>query len=1009
MDPKTPSSVAVFEEVLRAYETGGFTYSDVLAQLKRLLANGASPTELLERLRRRELIEPLPKAAHAEVLGLLNDAKEQAAAQTADADTASDQVPDAIPAAEPARTQALEGRATAGTQLEGDLRAARARASALVAELAAAKTALESEQSKTREIGKALLEKEAAADAASLRGEEALRELARHQGESRALRGSLAARDATIGQMRHSLTERDAQLVALQREHVALVSELEARAKTGSLSEANLQEARARAEAISLRLKTGQEAADALGAQLKRSESQLNAVRAELEAVKAQSSAYLESLRTRDWQHEFDQNAVRELNARADAADRGREALQAERDQLQARVVSLQAQMASLQLQIEARDVALNARAAADAEAQREAELQTVPIAEVESAQPARTVQWAAATETPEIPEREIRDREAPAPEILDREIPEQPVSGTMDDSIRVGDVLADRYWLAALIGEGASSRVYKATDSAGAQALQDSFTAVKVLTRPLTKDYESFVANVRRLRGLVHPNIARVLDCGRDGPVVFVTSEYVAGQSLRTLLRDGTAARSPRSRLDRAEARTIISGIANALDYAHRNEVVHGDLNLQNVIVIGRGVIKVVDFDMARWVTGDSPKPIDDVYALACLAYELMTGVHPFAAGGAQSLKPPPRRRMRLSSPQYSALVHGLQHDRRKRTPTVSQFVDEFSASKRGATWKPGAIALAKGLSAMVLVVAAVAWFFGHHAALPPPMPPASSAAVAKPGAVIRDCPTCPSMTVLPAGRFKQGSAGAAGGAAAFERPLHWVAIGRPFAMSTNDVTVDEFGEFIAASGRDMRGCDTYDGVWKHEPKSSWKDPGFVQNGTHPVTCASWQDAEAYAAWLSTKTGHRYRLPSASEWEYAARAGTEAVQPWSADGSDACANANVADESAARRYPGWTVFACNDGYVYTAPVGSFKANSLGLYDMLGNVFQWTEDCWHMNYTGAPIDGSARTDGNCSERELRGGSWFSTPAYVRANYRNHFAADYRTSSVGIRLVREVEK
>jgi formylglycine-generating enzyme len=243
--------------------------------------------------------------------------------------------------------------------------------------------------------------------------------------------------------------------------------------------------------------------------------------------------------------------------------------------------------------------------------------------------------------------------------------------------------------------------------------------------------------------------------------------------------------------------------------------------------------------------------------------------------------------------------------------------------------------------------------------------------------------------------------------GSSAFETPLHWVAIGASLSMSSNAVTVEDFQQFIADTDWDMRGCATYDGDWKHRPDNNWKNPGFSQTGTHPVTCVSWNDAKAYVRWLSTKTGHSYRLPSASEWEYAARAGGEAVQPWSADGSGACATANVADASAAQRYPGWAVFGCNDGYVYTAPVGSFKANSFGLNDMLGNVFQWTEDCWHPDYSGAPIDGSARRDGDCSEHELRGGSWFSTPAYVRANYRNHFAADYRTNSVGIRLVRDI--
>ena len=230
---------------------------------------------------------------------------------------------------------------------------------------------------------------------------------------------------------------------------------------------------------------------------------------------------------------------------------------------------------------------------------------------------------------------------------------------------------------------------------------------------------------------------------------------------------------------------------------------------------------------------------------------------------------------------------------------------------------------------------------------------------------------------------------------------------IGRPLAMSMNLVTVDEFRQFVDATRRDMQGCDTYDGAWKHRPENNWQNPGFNQTGAHPVTCVSWNDANAYAQWLSTKTGHRYRLPSASEWEYAARAGSAAAYPWAASGADACAYANVADVSAAHRYPGWLAFACNDGYVNTSPVGSFKANSWGLNDMLGNVFQWTEDCWHADYRGAPVDGSARTDGDCSERELRGGSWFTSPTYVRADYRNHFAADYRTSSAGIRLVRDL--
>lgn len=272
-------------------------------------------------------------------------------------------------------------------------------------------------------------------------------------------------------------------------------------------------------------------------------------------------------------------------------------------------------------------------------------------------------------------------------------------------------------------------------------------------------------------------------------------------------------------------------------------------------------------------------------------------------------------------------------------------------------------------------------------------------------PGTVLRDCPTCPEMTVLPGGRFKQGSASGYSSA----RLVHWVAVRRPIAMSTKPVTTDDFKQFITATGRAMRGCDTYDGKWKSHPDLGWDRPGFSQTSDEPVTCVSWNDAEAYAKWLSAKTGHHYRLPSASEWEYAARAGTDTPRPWGSEDRAACASANVADTSAARRYTGWTVFPCDDGFVNTAPAGAFKPNAFGLDDMLGNVLQWTEDCWHDTYAGAPIDGSAWVDGDCPRHEIRGASWFSPPANVRLDYRDSFPADYRTSTLGFRLVREIER
>ena len=302
---------------------------------------------------------------------------------------------------------------------------------------------------------------------------------------------------------------------------------------------------------------------------------------------------------------------------------------------------------------------------------------------------------------------------------------------------------------------------------------------------------------------------------------------------------------------------------------------------------------------------------------------------------------------------------------------------------------------------AAAALLLAATALILApHHLGFEKMLTPAGT----PPGTIIRDCPTCPLLTVLPAGRFKQG----APTAHASQQPQHWVAINYSLAVSLNEVTVGEFKEFADATGRNMAGCEIYDGRWQRHAEITWKNPGFPQSSVHPVTCVSWSDATAYAKWLSARSGHAYRLPSASEWEYAARAGSDASVAW-ANAAQACAYGNVADQNAAQKFPGWSAFDCSDGYVGTAPVGSFKPNAFGLNDMLGNVFEWVQDCWRDDYRGAPRDGTARLDGDCRLREARGGSWFTPPDFVSAAYRNQFDIDHRSTAVGFRVVREIGK
>jgi len=671
------------------------------------------------------------------------------------------------------------------------------------------------------------------------------------------------------------------------------------------------------------------------------------------------------------------------------------------------------------------------------------------------------------------------------------------PGLGVGDAGVRVGDLLADRYRLLELIGEGGMSRVYKAIDLQRAgRAPAGECIAVKVLARPFDGNPASLVTledDVRKLRALEHPNIVRLFGCERDGATLFITMEYLVGRSLYARLHSRAIIGGTPPGIDRDDALSIIIAVAGALGYAHQLGIVHGDLKPGNVILTSAGAIKIIDFGMAnltsrprtarerrevarrrpssaltpryaspQQMARNPPQTTDDIYALACLAYELLTGIHPFDDGsGTPTTTFPPPLRPGLTPAQHAAITHGLQLERRDRTPTVRQFMDEFAepaARSPGNLRVTGRVAALLGIVSLAGLAAwlggaswlgSTAWFGGkawldgrtwlaRHATATPktPAPPlaarpsaaapadapapgspaatSSTASISPPspaatpppaGTMLRDCPTCPQMTVLPTGSFQQG-ADDSPTATRFEKPRHAVAIAYTLAMANRDVTVGDFREFVAATQRDMQGCDVYDGQWRHKNKASWAEPGFEQSDAHPVTCTSWNDAVAYAKWLSAKTGHRYRLPSASEWEYAARAGATAALPWGSNPSAACDNANVADQSAARRYPGWDVFTCDDGYVNTAPVSTYKPNAFGLDDMLGNVFQWTLDCWRADYTGAPNDGAPRQDGDCTQRELRGGSWFSEPDYVRPAYRNHFAADYRTSSVGFRLVRE---
>jgi formylglycine-generating enzyme required for sulfatase activity len=276
------------------------------------------------------------------------------------------------------------------------------------------------------------------------------------------------------------------------------------------------------------------------------------------------------------------------------------------------------------------------------------------------------------------------------------------------------------------------------------------------------------------------------------------------------------------------------------------------------------------------------------------------------------------------------------------------------------------------------------------------------------KPGEMFKDCATCPEMVMIPTGSFTQGSPPTESEREQNEGPQRYVEIDYPLAVGRHEITKDEFAQFVNDSDFQAQGCWGYDGQWKRSDSMNWAAPGFDQNNNHPVTCVSWNDTQAYVQWLSDKTRKNYRLLSASEWEYTARSHSEHARTWGDDTPSACDSANVADLSSEQRFDGWDVHNCRDNYVHTAPVGSFKPNDFGLYDVLGNVFEWVQDCWNDNNLWAPEDGSAWLEGDCKHRELRGGSWFSMPKYVRLAFRNRFKPDYRSASFGFRVARVLD-
>jgi len=239
-------------------------------------------------------------------------------------------------------------------------------------------------------------------------------------------------------------------------------------------------------------------------------------------------------------------------------------------------------------------------------------------------------------------------------------------------------------------------------------------------------------------------------------------------------------------------------------------------------------------------------------------------------------------------------------------------------------------------------------------------------------------------------------------------EKPVHEVCVDDLY-LGKYEVTVGEFRKFVGDTGYRTEaersdGCTVYKGdKWKKEGDKNWRNPGFSQDDRHPVVCVSWNDSKAFADWLKGKTGRNYRLPTEAEWEYAARGrGKNYKYSWGS-GSPAC---NLADISHKKQFPNrpWPIWeGYDDGYVFTAPVGAFPPNELGLYDMTGNVWEWVSDWYDENYYKNSPKNNPQGAGSGSLKVLHGGSWAGTPRDGRASHRVMYDPAGRYVGVGFRL------
>ncbi len=476
----------------------------------------------------------------------------------------------------------------------------------------------------------------------------------------------------------------------------------------------------------------------------------------------------------------------------------------------------------------------------------------------------------------------------------------------------------------------------------------------------------------------------------GRDG-WLFVVMDYLEGRDLDRLLLDELDDSKPGLSWERTLA--LLEPIAAGLDYAHAQGILHRDLKPGNVFITQRREVKLLDFGLAyrlhrsstmigiqetdasgtpeymppeAFVAGE-PDKARDIYALACLTYEMLTGEPPFSPGAARWRNPElmmPGKPGVLTEAAWEVLKSGLAYRKEERPGSAGELVGRLAVAQRA---EPEPVEKASSPEVFKSELPPVQNIHGWPAEKVKSLQQQTAAALSVPVEFhdrLRDGSQGPAMVVIPAGEFLMGSPKDEEGRFSNER-LHEVRIERPFAVGKYAVTFEAYDRFVRATGR--------------------KKPEGWGCGRRPVINVSWEDAVAYAEWLSEQTDQSYRLPTEAEWEYAAWAGTATPYHFGATITTKQAN-----------YDTGGLFSIFAG---TIEVGQFPPNVWGLYDVHGNVWEWTCSAYDDNYGGAELNCISK---NCADpRVLRGGSWGDNPHGVRAANRYRLTPGFPAQRSGV--------